>query len=453
MLGAGLVAKKAVEKGLTVPPHVKTSLAPGSKVVTEYLDKAKLTPYLEKLGFFTTGYGCTVCIGNSGPLPEPVSKAINEGNLVAAAVISGNRNFEGRVHAQVKANFLASPPLVVAYALAGKTDIDLESEPLGKGKDGEPVFLRDIWPTQQEIAEMMASSVDSKMFKETYANVFNGNPTWNAIPVSGGEAYAWDKKSTYIQEPPFFLELSPELKPLSEICGARVLGLFGDGITTDHISPAGGIAKNSPAAKYLIERGVKPEDFNQYGTRRGNHEVMMRGTFANIRIKNLVLGGEEGGYALHLPDGEKLSMYDAAMKYKAEGVPLIVIAGKEYGTGSSRDWAAKGTALLGVHAVIAQSFERIHRANLVGMGVLPLVFKPGESAELLGLTGREKFDILGISNDTLREPRQELKVVATGDDGSKKEFSVIARLDTPVDVDYYKNGGILQTVLRNLMKS
>lgn len=450
MLGAGLVAKKAVEAGLTVPPHVKTSLAPGSKVVTEYLDKAKLTPYLEKLGFFTTAYGCTVCIGNSGPLPEPVSKALNESNIVAAAVISGNRNFEGRVHAQVKANFLASPPLVVAYALAGTTDINLDTEPLGRNKSGKEIFLRDIWPTQKEIADAMSASIDPGMFTKSYGNVFDGNPTWNAIPIGGGESFQWNSKSTYIQNPPFFTNLKKEIERLKEIRGARILVVFGDGVTTDHISPAGGIPKNSPAGKYLLGLGVQPQDFNQYGTRRGNHEVLMRGTFANIRIKNLMLGGEEGGNTLHFPDGPKMAIYDAAMKYQAEGVPLVVIAGKEYGTGSSRDWAAKGPSLLGVKAAIAVSFERIHRSNLIGMGVLPLVFKHGQSAETLGLTGREKFDILGI-NDALK-PRQELKAVATNDAGKKTEFTVIARLDTPVEVDYYKNGGILPTVLRGLLK-
>jgi aconitate hydratase len=463
MLGAGLLAKKAVKAGLYVKSHVKTSLAPGSKVVTEYLNKAGLTRYLEKLGFYITGYGCTVCIGNSGPLPEPVSQAINESDLVAAAVISGNRNFEGRVHPQVKANFLASPPLVVAFALAGTTDINLDTEPLGIGKNGEPVFLKDIWPSQKEIAEAMAL-IDSKMFKTTYANVFDGNPMWNAIPVSGGESFEWDPVSTYIQEPPFFIDLKPVPEVLHEIRGARVLGIFGDSITTDHISPAGGIAKNSPAARYLIEHGVEPKDFNQYGTRRGNHEVMMRGTFANIRIKNLVLGGEEGGYALYLgpksdekgsslvrEEPQKMTMYDAAMKYIENGVPLIVIAGKEYGTGSSRDWAAKGTALLGVKAVIAESFERIHRGNLVGMGVLPLQFKEGQNAKSLGLSGREVYDVLGI--DGTIKPRQHLRVVVTKDDGSKVEFNVVARLDTPVEVEYYQNGGILQTVLRNLMRA
>jgi len=460
MLGAGLLAKKAVEAGLTVKSYVKTSMAPGSKVVTEYLVKSGTLPYLEKLGFNVVGYGCTTCIGNSGPLPLPVAQAVTENNLVAAAVLSGNRNFEGRVHPQVKANFLASPPLVVAYALAGTTDIDLNSEPLGTGKDGQPVYLKDIWPTQKEIAETIAKAIEPEMFTRSYGNVFDGNPMWNAIPVSGGESYLWNTTSTYIQEPPFFIDLKPETLPLTEIHGARVLGLFGDSITTDHISPAGGIAKDSPAAKYLVARGVEPKDFNQYGTRRGNHEVMMRGTFANIRIKNLMLGGEEGGSTYYFgpaaadssyPAPIKMTMYDAAMKYKSEDIPQIVIAGTEYGTGSSRDWAAKGTALLGIKAVIAKSFERIHRSNLVGMGVLPLVFQDGQDAASLGLTGRETYDILGISNEI--KPRQELKVVATDDSGWKKEFTVIARLDTPVDVDYYRNGGILQTVLRGLMKN
>ncbi len=450
MLGAGLLAKKAVEKGLMVKPYVKTSLAPGSKVVTEYLKKSGTLSYLEQLGFNVAAYGCTTCIGNSGPLPEAVTKAVSENNLVASAVISGNRNFEGRVHPLVKANFLASPPLVVAYALAGTTDIDLTSEPIGLGKDGQPVYLKDIWPTQQEVADAIASSIDLEMFTRSYGNVFDGNPMWNDIPVSGGDLYPWGTVSSYIRNPPFFADLTLGLTPLAEIRGARVLGLFGDTITTDHISPAGNIAKDSPAGSYLIEHGVQPKDFNQYGTRRGNHEVMMRGTFANIRLKNLLLGGEEGGNTLRLPEGAKMSIYDAAMKYKEEGAPLIVIAGKEYGTGSSRDWAAKGTALLGVKAVLAESFERIHRSNLVGMGVLPLVFKAGQNAEALGLTGREKYDILGI-NDELK-PRQELTVVATNDEGRKTEFKVITRLDTPVDVDYYKNSGILPTVLRNLIK-
>ena len=458
MLGAGLVAKKAVEKGLKVKPYVKTSLAPGSKVVTEYLKKSGTLPYLEQLGFNVAAYGCTTCIGNSGPLPEAVAKAVMEGNLVASAVISGNRNFEGRVHPQVKANFLASPPLVVAYALAGTTDIDLTTEPLGAGQDGQPVYLKDIWPTQTEIADIIAASIDPEMFTRSYGNAFDGNPQWNAIPVSGGDLYPWNEASTYIQNPPFFDELRLELSPLAEIRGARVLGLFGDSITTDHISPAGNIAQDSPAGRYLIERGVQTKDFNQYGTRRGNDRVMTRGTFANIRIKNLLLGGEEGGNTLYFSkqspvnggQSEKMSIYEAAMKYKAEGVPLIVMAGKEYGAGSSRDWAAKGTLLLGVRAVIAESFERIHRSNLVGMGVLPLVFTEGQNADSLGLTGRETYDLLGASDDI--KPRQELTVRATADDGKVTEFKAIARLDTPVDVDYYRNGGILQTVLRNLMR-
>jgi aconitate hydratase len=450
MIGAGLLAKKAIEKGLEVKPYVKTSLAPGSKVVTEYLTKAGLLPYLEQLGFDIVAYGCTTCIGNSGPLPDPVVQAINSGNLVTSAVISGNRNFEGRVHPHVKANFLASPPLVVAYALAGTTDIDLANDPLGTGKNGQPVYLHDIWPSQQEIAQTISTSIDTTMFQRSYGDVFNGNPTWNAIPTSGGELYDWSERSTYIANPPFFEDLQATLTPLQEIHKARVLGLFGDSITTDHISPAGNIAKGSPAAKYLEDHDVAPYDFNQYGTRRGNHEVMMRGTFANIRLKNLLLGGEEGPNTLYYPGAIKGSFYDTAMRYKEAGVPLIILAGKEYGTGSSRDWAAKGTLLLGVKAVIAESFERIHRSNLVGMGVLPLVFKPGENAESLGLTGRETYDILGIHDDI--KPRQVLKVVATDDKGGKKEFEVIARLDTPIDVEYYKNGGILQTVLRNLAK-
>lgn len=451
MVGAGLVAKKAVEKGLNVKPYVKTSMAPGSKVVYEYLTKAGLLPYLEQLGFDIVGYGCTTCIGNSGPLPEPVTQAINAGNLVAAAVLSGNRNFEGRVHPHVKANFLASPPLVVAYALAGTTDIDLATEPLGEGSDGQPVYLRDIWPTQREIAETVSNAIDAGMFEKSYGDVFNGNPMWNSIPTSGGELYNWSARSTYIANPPFFEDLSMALTPLQEIHNARVLGFFGDSITTDHISPAGSIAKGSPAAKWLEEHDVAPFDFNQYGTRRGNHEVMMRGTFANIRIKNLLLGGKEGPLTLHQPDNTEMSFFDAAMIYRKQEIPLIILAGKEYGTGSSRDWAAKGTLLLGVKAVIAESFERIHRSNLVGMGVLPLVYRPGENAESLGLTGRERYDILGIGAEI--KPRQVLKVVATDDKGSKKEFEVIARLDTQIDVDYYKNGGILQTVLRNLAKN
>ncbi len=451
MVGAGLLAKKAVEAGLTVPNYVKTSMAPGSKVVHEYLTKSGTLPYLEQLGFNIVGYGCTTCIGNSGPLPEAVTKAVRDGDIVAAAVISGNRNFEGRVHPEVKANFLASPPLVVAYALAGTTDIDLATEPIGQGAAGQPVYLRDIWPSQQEVAEAIAASVDSEMFVKSYQNVFLENEMWNNIPVSGGELYEWDPDSTYIRRAPFFRGLGLTPDPLTEIRGARVLGLFGDSITTDHISPAGNIAKDSPAGRYLMEQGVKPRDFNQYGTRRGNHEVLIRGTFANIRLKNLLLGGEEGGNTLHFPEGTKLSIFDAAVRYRQEDTALIILAGKEYGTGSSRDWAAKGTLLLGVRAVLAESFERIHRSNLVGMGVLPLVYQPGQTAASLGLTGREQFDIVGIQDGL--SPREMLTVRAKADDGTLTEFQAIARLDTPVEVDYYRNGGILPTVLRNLIKA
>ena len=461
LIGAGLLAKKAVEKGLSVQSHVKTSLSPGSQVVTEYLNKAGLTPYLEKLGFYLTGYGCAVCVGNSGPLLDDIAQAINENNLVATAVLSGNRNFEGRIHPHVRANFLASPPLVVAYAIAGTIDINLETEPLSIANDGKPVFLRDVLPSQQEIADTLASAIDPRMFAEVYANVFDGDPNWNALPVSESDLFPWDFNSTYLIEPPFVKDWRIESRELPQIRGARVLGLFGDGITTDHISPVGNIARNSPAAKYLIEHGVMYEDFNQYGTRRGNHEVMMRGAFANIRLKNMLLGGEEGGNTLYLgrqteDDGRtqstavsRMTIYDAAMQYKQDNVPLIIIAGKEYGMGSSRDWAAKAPALLGVRAIIAQSFERIHRSNLVGMGVLPLQFIPGENAETLGLTGREVYGILGITVDL--KPRQELIIVATDDQGQKKEFVVLARLDTLVEVEYYKNGGIMQTVLRNVL--
>jgi len=448
LIGAGLLAKKAVERGLEVAPYVKTSLAPGSRVVSDYLDKAGLTPYLEKLGFYTVGYGCTTCIGNSGPLDPEVEQAIAEGDLVVASVLSGNRNFEGRIHPAVKANYLASPPLVVAYALAGTVDIDLLNEPIGHGKDGQPVYLRDIWPSQKEVQETIARVLTPELFKERYARVFDGNEAWNAIPVTGGQMYEWDEASTYIQRVPFFDNLTPEPAPLAEIRGARALAVLGDSVTTDHISPAGSIQKDSPAGKYLQSRGVEPRDFNSYGSRRGNHEVMMRGTFANIRIKNQLVPGVEGGYTRYLPTGEQMTIYDAAMKYMADGTPLVVLAGKEYGTGSSRDWAAKGTYLLGVKAVIAESFERIHRSNLVGMGVLPLQFVNGESWQSLGLTGEEQFDILGIDDNL--QPQQKLTVKATRPDGSQITFEVLARLDTPVEVEYYRNGGILQTVLRNL---
>ncbi|NLE50250.1 MAG: aconitate hydratase AcnA [Chloroflexi bacterium] len=450
MVGAGLLAKRAVEKGLTVAPQVKTSLAPGSKVVSTYLSAAGLMPYLEELGFHVVGYGCTTCIGNSGPLPEEVAHAIEEHGLIAASVLSGNRNFEGRINPHVQANYLASPPLVVAYALAGRIDIDLVNEPLGKDRDGNDVYLRDIWPSQKEIADTIAAALKPEMFHEQYANVYDGNETWNAIPVGDSEVYDWDEGSTYIQEPPFFVNLSPELEPLRPIQNARVLMVLGDSVTTDHISPAGSIAINSPAARYLMEHGVEPKDFNSYGSRRGNDRVMVRGTFANIRIKNLMVPGTEGGVTVHLPSGEQMSVFDAAERYKAEGTPLIVIAGKEYGTGSSRDWAAKGPLLLGVRAVIAESFERIHRSNLIGMGVLPLQFKPGATCDDLGLTGRETYEI--EAPDELR-PGQDITVRATARDGSVKTFQVISRLDTAIEVSYYRNGGILHTVLRNLLKT
>ncbi len=450
MVAAGLLAKKAVERGLKVHAHVKTSLAPGSRVVSDYLDQAGLTPYLEQLGFHTVGYGCTTCIGNSGPLPDPVVAAIYEADLVAAAVLSGNRNFEGRVHPHVKANYLASPPLVVAYALAGRVDLDLTAEPLGLDGAGNAVFLRDVWPSQDEIVDTVARSLKPDMFEARYGNVFEGNEMWNAVGGQDGDLYAWQAESTYVQEPPFFLDLSPELDAVSDITGARVLAKLGDSVTTDHISPAGSIAVDSPAGQYLISRGVEPKDFNSYGSRRGSHEVLMRGTFANIRIRNLLAPGTEGGVTTHLPSGEQMSIYDAAMRYVDEGVPSIVIAGVEYGSGSSRDWAAKGPLLMGVRAVLVESFERIHRSNLVGMGVLPLEFVDGENAESLGLTGREVYDITGLSDDL--QPLQDVTVTATDEDGNVRSFSATVRIDTPVEIDYYRNGGILHTVLRNFLK-
>ncbi len=449
MLGAGLLAKKALERGLNVKPYVKTSLAPGSRVVTEYLQKAGLLEPLAALGFNVVGYGCTTCIGNSGPLPGEVVKAITGKDLVAAGVLSGNRNFEGRIHPYVKANYLASPPLVVAYALAGTVDIDLINDPIGEDRSGNPVYLREIWPTSQEIKQAIAQAVQPEMFRKKYANVFTGNETWNAIQAGESALYHWDPESTYIQEPPFFVDLTPEVPSVEDIHGARVLALLGDTITTDHISPAGAIPVDSPAGKYLTDHGVSLRDFNSYGSRRGNDRVLTRGTFGNIRLKNNLVPGVEGGYTVHLPDGEQMSIYDAAMKYKAEGVPLIVIAGAEYGTGSSRDWAAKGTLLLGVKAVIAQSYERIHRSNLIGMGVLPLQFMPGESVETLGLTGREKFSIEGLSNEMA--PRSQVTVWVEKEDGSQTSFTAITRLDTPIEVNYYRNGGILHTVLRNMV--
>lgn len=461
MLGAGLLARKAVEKGLRVPKYVKTSLAPGSKVVTDYLADAGVLDDLEALGFNVVGYGCTTCIGNSGPLPQAVADAIQSQNLVAAAVLSGNRNFEGRINPFVKANYLASPPLVVAYAIAGTTDIDLTREPLGLGKDGQPVYLRDIWPTQQEIMEAVQRSVKPEMFTKEYSVITQGDERWQAISGVEGDLYPWDENSTYIQEPPYFTDFTLEPPAIKPIINARVLGLFGDSITTDHISPAGDIALNSPAGRYLIERGVKKEDFNQYGTRRGNDRIMTRGTFANIRLKNLLVPGVEGGVTRYFGDDSRLpthgepevmDIYDAAMKYKQAGVPLIVIAGKEYGTGSSRDWAAKGSLLLGIRAVIAESFERIHRNNLVGMGVLPLQFSEGQNAESLGITGREVFTI-PLSEEALREPRPTLQVQARREDGTTFTFNVIARLDTPVEVHYFKHGGILPAVLRTMLKA
>ncbi len=450
MVGAGLLAKKAVERGLDVKPWVKTSMAPGSKVVTRYLDEAGLTPYLEALNFHTVGYGCTTCIGNSGPLPEPISKAIKASDLVAAAVLSGNRNFEGRVSPDVRANFLASPPLVVAYAIAGTVNTDLETDPLGYDPNGNPVYLRDIWPTQEEIQSTIRRALKPQMFREQYANVFDGNETFNAVKVAGGELFAWDPDSTYIAEPPFFM-IEKDVSPVSPLVGARVLAVMPDSTTTDHISPAGNISPNSPAAKYLEGHGVARKEWNSYGSRRGNHEVMMRGTFANIRIKNQMLDGEEGGYTVYIPEMEKMAIWDAAERYMADGTPLIVLAGKEYGTGSSRDRAAKGVQLQGVRAVIAESFERIHRSNLVGMGILPLQFKPGESVSDLGLTGFETFDILGLNDEM--HPGQEYTVRATAPSGTVTEFTTISRIDTPVEVNYYKNGGILQTVLRKMAAS
>jgi aconitate hydratase len=449
MVGAGLLAKKALAKGLSVKPYVKTSLAPGSRVVTEYLNQANLLDPLAKLGFNVVGYGCTTCIGNSGPLPGEVAKAVTEGDLVAAAVLSGNRNFEGRIHSLVKANFLASPPLVVAYALAGTVDIDLDKEPLGEGADG-PVYLKDIWPTQTEISETIASSLNVKMFEERYASVFEGSDTWKEIKVSGGDIYEWNEKSTYIHHPPYFQSLTLDVPSVNDIKGARVLGMFRDSITTDHISPAGSIATNSPAGKYLQEQDVAPQYFNSYGSRRGNDLVMARGTFANIRLKNLLVEPKEGNLTKHFPDGVEMSMYDAAMKYKEVGTPGIILAGKEYGTGSSRDWAAKGPLLQGVKAVIAETFERIHRSNLVGMGILPLAFNNGQSAESLGLKGDELFDIEGLSDRMA--PKSVMNVKATKANGSIVEFQATALLNTDVEVNYYRNGGILHTVLRNLVK-
>ena len=446
MVAAGLLARNALKQGLSVKPWVKTSLAPGSRVVTDYLTKAGLLHDLEQLGFYTVGYGCTSCIGNSGPLKPEISEAVRVGDVVACAVLSGNRNFEGRVHPEIRMNFLASPPLVVAYALAGSMDIDITTEPFGTGKDGKPVYLKDIWPSAKDVATAVGASVDSAMFKKGYANVFLGDANWAAIKTPAGKIYSWDGKSTYVKNPPYFEGMTMTPAPQVDIKGARALAVLGDSVTTDHISPAGNISKTSPAAKYLMAQGVQAADFNSYGARRGNHEVMMRGTFANIRLRNLLAPGTEGGVTLFIPGGEQMSIFDAAMKYKAANTPLVILAGKEYGTGSSRDWAAKGTMLLGVKAVIAESFERIHRSNLIGMGVLPLQFKDGQNAQSLGLTGKESFEIVGLN----RGAAKTVKVIAKSDAGKTVEFEARLRIDTPKELDYYQHGGILQYVLRQL---
>jgi aconitate hydratase len=446
LIAAGLLARNARKRGLTAKPWVKTSLAPGSRVVTDYLNKAALSDDLEAIGFYTVGYGCTTCIGNSGPLKPEITEAVKAGDVVACSVLSGNRNFEGRVHPEVKMNFLASPPLVVAYAIAGTLNLDLTTEPLGVGSDGTPVYLKDIWPTAAEVQDVIAASVTSEMFRKSYASVFTGDENWNAIKLPAGKIYAWDDKSTYVKNPPYFVGMTMKPGSVADIRNARVLALLGDSVTTDHISPAGDISKSSPAAKYLMSLGVQPYDFNSYGARRGNHEIMMRGTFANIRLRNQLAPGTEGGVTVHVPSGEPMSIYDAAMRYKEEGTPLIVIAGKEYGTGSSRDWAAKGTMLLGARAVIAESFERIHRSNLIGMGVLPLMFKDGQSAQSLGLTGKESFEIIGLNAGAAKM----VTVVATPAIGTPIKFEVRVRIDTPKEREYFQHGGILHYVLRQL---
>ncbi len=449
LIGAGLVAKKAVERGLSVKPFVKTSLAPGSKVVTEYLSKAGLLEYLEKLNFHVVGYGCTTCIGNSGPLPDEVVSAINEGELIVSAVLSGNRNFEGRVSPHTKANYLASPPLVVAYAIAGTVNIDFLNDPIGTGEDGQPVYFKDIWPSNSEIEKCVREFLDPEMYRNKYANIWDENELWNKIKIGEGDLYEWEDNSTYIQEPPFFVNMTSDVPNIANIEKAKCVALLGDSVTTDHISPAGVIARTSPAGQFLIGKGVEPREFNSYGSRRGNDRVMLRGTFANIRLRNYLAPGTEGGVTIYHPTGEEMSIYDAAMKYAETNTPLVVLAGKMYGTGSSRDWAAKGTYLMGIRAVVAESFERIHRSNLVFMGVLPLQFKDGDTCSSLGITGKEVFHIKGLSNDI--KPRQEVELVIEGEDGSTMSVSVIARIDTPVEVEYYRNGGILHTVLRKLM--
>ncbi|MFT5051125.1 MAG: aconitate hydratase [Chlamydiales bacterium] len=452
MVAAGLLAKKAALRGLKTKPWVKTSLAPGSRVVSEYLDKAGLTPYLDQLGFNVVGYGCTTCIGNSGPLAPEIDAGIEQGDLIVASVISGNRNFEGRVHAKVRANYLASPPLVVAYALAGDVNIDITKDALGTDEDGKRVFLKDVWPSSAEIQEVLGATINAEMYQDSYSAVFKGGESWNAIEVPEGDTYAWQSDSTYVKHPPFFQDMQLELPPVEDILGAHVLALFGDSITTDHISPAGAIKADGPAGEYLVEHGVAPEDFNSFGSRRGNHEVMMRGTFANVRIKNRLVPGVEGGVTDHQPSGERMSIYDAAMRYQGEGVPTIILGGKEYGTGSSRDWAAKGPCLLGVRAVLVESFERIHRSNLVGMGLLPLQFNEGDNVESLGLTGHETFEILKLA-ELINGPNPaggQILVRAVSPDGDSKEFHVRVRIDTPEEAAYYRNGGILQYVLRRL---
>jgi aconitate hydratase len=446
MLAAGLLAKKAVERGLGRKPWVKSSLAPGSKVVTDYYERAGLTPYLEALGFHTVGYGCTTCIGNSGPLPEPISRAIAEGDLVACAVLSGNRNFEARIHSEVKANYLASPPLVVAYAIAGRMDLDLTTEPLGQDRDGQDVFLRDVWPGAAEVAETVDRAVRGEMFRSTYADVFTGDDRWRALPVPPGDLFAWEPTSTYVRRPPYFDRMAREPGAIGDVLGARCLVMLGDSVTTDHISPAGAIRPDSPAGRYLTEHGVERKDFNSYGSRRGNHEVMVRGTFANVRLRNSLVSGREGPWTVHLPSGEEVTIFGASRRYLAEGVPLIVLAGKEYGSGSSRDWAAKGPRLLGVRAAIAESYERIHRSNLVGMGILPLQFRSGETAATLGLNGREAFAIRGLEDGKARE----VQVSATPDGGAPIQFTARLRLETPHEQDYLRQGGILQYALRKL---
>ncbi len=445
MVGAALLAKKAVEAGLSRKPWVKTTLAPGSKVVMDYYEKAGLVPYLDKLGFNLVGYGCTTCIGNSGPLPEEISEAVNESDLAVVAVLSGNRNFEGRINPDVKMNYLASPPLVVAYALTGSMDVDMAGGPIGTGRDGQPVYLRDIWPSPAEIAEVVHDAVAAEMFSRDYADVFRGDDRWRGLEVPAGDTFTWDEYSTYVRRPPYFDEMPDEPQPVTDVHGARVLALLGDSVTTDHISPAGAIKTDSPAGQYLTDHDVPRRDFNSYGSRRGNHEVMIRGTFANIRLRNLLAPGTEGGVTTKLPEDEQMSIYDASRKYIEEGTPLIVLGGKEYGSGSSRDWAAKGTALLGVRAVLVESFERIHRSNLIGMGVLPLQFKPGESVASLGLTGHETFDITGIEEINSGQIPAEVTVTADG-----REFRATVRIDTPGEAAYYRHGGIMQYVLRSL---